>query len=124
MAQGVAERCARLRSRHLLEDARAGGGVRAAVNVALHVRVAEKAGGVDSGEHAHEVVEARVERAQRGGSERVRLCPVRLAGVLEHDRLELREELPVGDVQPVRPVRAEPWRSEGGGEGRREGEHG
>src|SRR6266704_5335600 len=52
------------------------------------VGVAEPAFRVDLGADAAEVVEARVERAQTPGVERMQLAPVRAARHLRHDGLE------------------------------------
>lgn len=81
-----------------------------AKDVALDVGVAEHAVWVDVFEHADKVVEARVELAQSLGPKGMRLCPVRLAAMPDEDLLESREELPVGNVEPIRPIVG--WRGE------------
>ncbi len=75
-----------------------------------HVLVAEHAARVDFLEHAHVVIEARVQRADRGGAQCVCLRPVRLAPVSADDALELAEELAVGNVECVWSTRVQDQR--------------
>ena len=87
-----------------LEDARVVLGTLLPEEVAFDVGVAEDAVWVDALDECDEVVEARIALAQVLGPQRVRLRPVWLPGVPEHDLLEPREELPVGDVGSIRPA--------------------
>lgn len=91
-------------SLHALEDPLVVLGAGLAKDVALDVFVAEEAVGVVLFEHADKVVEAWVELAQVVRPEGVGLCPMRPAFVACENRFEAGKELPVGHVEPVRPV--------------------
>ena len=72
--------------------------------VTFDVGVAENAVRINALDQPDEVVEAWVHLAQVVGPQGVGLRPMRLAAVAEHDLLKVREELPVGYVETIRPA--------------------
>lgn len=81
------------------------GRARAPEQVALNVRIPEHPERVGKLEHAHEVVEARVQAPEIVRPKGVGLGPVRPAGVPPEDSLEPLEELAIRDDEPVRSAR-------------------